>query len=126
MYENITSYDLFDSMGHIDYLKRYTPFEDNGIYYRENTEKIDRILKYLVSQDKAIEINTSGIDIHPFDFEILKRFKEIGGKFVTLGSDAHKAEDLCRHFDSIIEKIKLSGFDKITYFENRKPVQIII
>jgi histidinol-phosphatase (PHP family) len=113
-------------MGHIDYLKRYTPFEDNGIYYHENKEKIDRILNYLVSKDKAFEINTSGIDVHPFDFDILKRFKELGGRYVTLGSDAHNQEYLCRHFNSTIEKIKLCGFDKITYYENRNPVQINI
>lgn len=124
MYDNIASYDLFDSMGHIDYLKRYTPFEDNGIYYNDNKEKIDSILKHLIARNKAIEINTSGIEVYPFDFEILKRFKELGGKYVTLGSDAHKHTDLCRHFDSTIEKIKHYGFDKITYFENRIPVQI--
>ena len=126
IYENITSFNIFDTMGHIDYLKRYTPFEDNGIYYHENKEKIDRILNYLVSKDKAFEINTSGIDVHPFDFDILKRFKELGGRYVTLGSDAHNQEYLCRHFNSTIEKIKLCGFDKITYYENRNPVQINI
>ena len=45
---------------------------------------------------------------------------------MTLGSDAHNQEYLCRHFNSTIEKIKLCGFDKITYYENRNPVQIII
>lgn len=124
MYSNLNSYSFFDSMGHIDYLKRYTEFDDNGIYYNEYKEKIDLILKHLIENEKALELNTSGIDEYPFDFKIIKRFKELGGKYITLGSDSHNQNQLCRHFDFCIEQIKLCGFDYITYYENRQPIKI--
>ena len=58
--------------------------------------------------------------------DIVRRFKEIGGEFVTFGSDAHLAADLGRGWFDATEIIKASGFKYITYFKNRQPVPVLI
>lgn len=124
--ENLNSYDLYDSMGHLDYVKRYTKYSDSLIRYSDHSDKIDLILEHLIANEKAFEINTSGYDRFPFDFDILKRYKELGGKYVTIGSDSHEPNQLGRFFDKCFELIRASGFDHLTYYENRKPIQIDI
>ena len=76
--------------------------------------------------DKGIELNTSGFRYglgspHP-NIEILKRYKELGGKIITLGSDAHKAEDLASHFDIAQDILRDVGFKEVAVYRKRKPI----
>ena len=57
---------------------------------------------------------------HP-NIEILKRFKELGGKIITIGSDAHNKKDLASHFDVAYDLLESVGFEKITVFHKREP-----
>ncbi|HEY8805378.1 MAG TPA: phosphoesterase, partial [Clostridium sp.] len=71
-----------------------------------------------------IELNTSGLryklnSMHP-SREILKRYLELGGKIITIGSDAHVLNDLWADFDKAIVELKEIGFKEITTFKNRK------
>ena len=55
-----------------------------------------------MEKEKALEINTGGLrqplnKLSP-EFETIKRFKDMGGKFITIGSDAHYAEHLASGF----------------------------
>ena len=78
-----------------------------------------------LEKDKGLEINTSGIryglgNPHP-NIEILNRFKELGGKIITIGSDAHKTDDLGKDFDMAYNILEKVGFNKIAIFHNRIP-----
>ena len=119
----------FDVYGHIDYVIRYViKYYDNvinKINYDEFRDILDEILLVIINKDKGIEINTSGIryglnSVHP-NIEILKRYKELGGKIITIGSDAHRVEDLASHFDIAIDLLEQSGFEEIAVYHNRKP-----
>lgn len=82
----------FDSLGHIDFPKRYY----GEIYYSEG--KMNEIFKYLLDKNIVIEINTSSLrkgysDTMPGD-ELLEIYKANGGQYVTIGSDAHETKDL--------------------------------
>jgi len=82
-------------------------------------------LRFLAENGKAIEINTSGL-YHGIDstqppLNILKRFKVLGGEFVTTGSDAHRASDIGKGLLKAVSMLKEAGFEYLTYFENRKP-----
>lgn len=61
MLECIEKYVFIDSLGHIDYIARYARFEDNEIYYMDFRNEIDEILRTLIQNEKAIEINTRRI-----------------------------------------------------------------
>ena len=88
-------YPDFDTYGHIDYISRYMPYEDKHLYYAEHPKLWDEVFKLLIAGDKALEINTRRLDdpqaLPPLQV-LYQRFKKLGGKYVTLGSDAHYTE----------------------------------
>ena len=94
------------------------------------SDKIDEILTLLVENEKALEINTSGLrqklGATMPEETVIRRFKQLGGEFVTVGSDAHYAKDIGAGIDVAIEIAQRSGFDCVTLFQNRMPVQIPI
>lgn len=57
---------------------------------------------------------------HP-NLEILIRYKELGGKIITIGSDAHKIDDMCSNFDKAAKLLKQIGYKNYAIFENRIP-----
>ena len=121
--ENIGAFSDFDVYGHLDYAVRYSPEKSyNPLDYREI---IDEILRKIVSLGKGIEINTAGLrkglshaNPHPF---ILKRYRELGGEIITVGSDAHNTADIAADFDLAESFLKDAGFEFYTVFRQRKP-----
>lgn len=126
--ENAKLHDCYNVYGHIDYVNRYAPYDDKSFTYDEYKEIIDEILKVLVDKGKGLDVNTSGYRYgigRPYPrIEILKRFKELGGEIITVGSDAHRPEDIADHFDEAYDIIKAAGFKAITSFRNKKPTFI--
>lgn len=123
--EGISLFDDFDVYGHIDYVNRYGSYKDNTLDYEKFKDIIDDVLKILIEKNKGIELNTSGIRynlgyIHP-KIQILKRYKELGGKIITVGSDSHNPCDVGFAFHDARKLLLETGFDKITVFEKRKP-----
>ena len=51
---------------------------------------------------------------------MLERYKELGGEILTIGSDAHKAVDICSGFDKAYEILDYLGFKYVCLFEKRK------
>ncbi|MGL5961265.1 MAG: histidinol-phosphatase HisJ family protein [Cetobacterium sp.] len=120
--ESIEKFDSFSVEGHLDFLTRYDKFDkDNFIYYIEYKDIIDEILKKTISKNKGIEINTSGIRynenrFYPCD-DIVKRYFELGGEIITIGSDSHKANDLGKDFKKVYDFLESIGVKYISSFE---------
>lgn len=122
MYKCIKESDFFDSLGHINYVTRYAKYDDTELYYNDFKEIIDEILKVVAYREKAIEINTRRLEnkiTAQNMLDVLKRFKEIGGKYVTIGSDAHNIASIGSNFD-IANALATEADLKIIYFKNRK------
>lgn len=128
--EILNTIDLFPKInvcGHLDFINRYgrSVYDDyKKINFEMHQELIDKILIKLIEKNIGIEINTSALryglrDFHPCR-KILKRYKELGGKIITMGSDAHRALDIMRDFDKAREVLKEIGFEKFCVFEQRK------
>lgn len=118
---NIAAFDDFDVYGHLDYVVRYSPEKRyEPLDYREI---IDEILKALISRGKGIEVNTGGVAplgyVHPNAF-ILRRYKELGGEIVTVGSDAHDRSRVAADFDKAQAALEAAGFEYYTVFRQRK------
>ncbi len=123
MYENLLKFENFDVLGHIDYIVRYGPNKDENYRYEVYKDTIDSILKYLVEHEKGLEINTAGLrkglkQVHPY-LDVLKRYKELGGEIVTVGSDAHGVDAIASNFDKAEEALKECGFKYYSIIENR-------
>lgn len=122
---NINLFPNFDVYGHLDYVVRYGPNADTKYSYDKYQDIIDKILKTLIENGKGIEINTGGInkgmrDVHPCT-DIIKRYQEIGGEIITIGSDAHISKNIATHFERAENILRNCGFKYYTIFENRAP-----
>jgi len=131
IFDCITKYKDFDILGHFDYIARYAPYWQKSMLYADFPVQFDRILSTLASQGKALEINTGTYrekngSKPTLDSFVLKRFKELGGKYVSLGSDAHDLERIGENFSYYSHLIKNCGFEYITHFKKREPELIMI
>ena len=97
---DLEHYEDFDVAGHIGYLDKYLPNIDSlkektPFEYRDFPDLLDAILKSVILRGKGIEVNTSNYSVYEWPTPIksvLKRFYELGGEVVTVGSDAHVAD----------------------------------
>lgn len=122
---NVQLYNEFDVYGHLDYVVRYGGYQDKVINYKEFADILDAILSTLIQKNKGIEINSSGLRYglpypHP-NIDIIKRYKELGGEIITIGSDAHKVEDLAKDFNVVYDILESLGITYFTVFHNRQP-----
>ena len=58
--------------------------------------------------------------------QILKMFKEAGGRYLTVGSDAHLAKDVGADFDTARQMALEAGFRHIALYEQRKPILVSV
>lgn len=123
--ENIRSFDDFDVYGHLDYIVRYLPNREKAFSYRDYADLVDEILKLLLERGKGLEINTggfkSGLTVPNPCPDVLRRYRELGGEIITLGSDAHTPEYVGCKLDYAKEILRSCGFRYFTIFRDRKP-----
>lgn len=124
--ENIRRPLEIQSLGHLDYVVRYGREKEKAYSCREYAEVIDEILRELIRRGIALEVNSGGLKYglgfpnpHP---DILKRYRELGGEMVTVGSDAHRPEEVGYGFGQVREILLDCGFKYFTEFSDRKPV----
>ena len=124
MLENIKAFRDFDSLGHLDYIVRYGKNRAQDYSYRKFADIIDEILKELIENGKALEVNTAGYrklgfpNPHP---DVIRRYRELGGEMITVGADAHKPSHIGYDFKKVTELLKNCGFSYYTRFRQRKP-----
>lgn len=121
----------FDTLAHMTYPLRYIVGNvTKEIKYDTYKEMIDEVLKVLVKNEKALEINTSGlrqrIGITLPGENIVSRFRELGGKYITIGSDAHRWGDVGSGLEEGYRLAQKCGFSYVTVFEKRQPVLLPI
>ena len=125
--ENCKAFQGFNVYGHIDYIIRYAPSitEKKADYsYSDYADILDEVFKTIISYGKGIEINSAGLKYglgypHPKP-EVLKRYKELGGELITIGSDAHKPEHLGYDFHLMPDLLKSLGYRYYATFVHGK------
>ena len=124
--ENIENNDKFDAFGHLDYISRYDATK--SYTPQQYQTYIDEILKLLIEKDKALEINSAGLkknlQLTNPDIYTLKRYKKLGGKLITIGSDAHDATSIGYGFDTVYNMLKEADFNHYNLYINRVPYEI--
>ena len=121
----VKTHDDYDVLGHLTYISKVSAHPDpKPVYYEEYPELFDEILLTLARKGKGMEINTSGRDpVGEYlpNPSYLKRFKELGGEIVTVGSDAHNPERVGQYCDEAC-KMVADIFGYVCTFADRKPV----
>lgn len=115
---------IFDIVGHLEYFRRW-----GGLYSSsEFRNEICTILQLVIEKKMVLEVNTSGLRHHCQDTypssSIIQWYRELGGELVSLGSDAHIAEDTAFQFSPVTEKLKSTGFDMAAIFDKRRLLSV--
>ncbi|MBE6931143.1 MAG: histidinol-phosphatase HisJ family protein [Ruminococcaceae bacterium] len=108
----------FDVLGHLDFPKRYY----QEIWYREDTMR--EIFSRLIDGGMVPEINTSSLrkgypETLPGD-ELLQLYRAVGGRCVTIGSDAHTVEDLGADCDAAERMAEELGLVPVMYVGRKR------
>lgn len=120
---SVRNYCGFQTYGHLDYVLRYMP-KGSAVNLEEYRGLIDEILLELIARGIALEVNTSnlakgGAETNP-GRTILRRYRELGGELITLGSDAHMPERIATHFPETAAALKELGFKSYAVFRKQK------
>ncbi len=121
----VQAHEDFDVLAHLTYVAkaRFNP-APRPVPFDEHREIIDEILRILVRKGKGLEMNTSGVDrcggfLPTADY--FRRFKELGGEIVTVGSDAHRVNRVGQYCNDVCEILN-EIFGYVCTFEDRKPI----
>ncbi len=122
----------FDVLGHLDIIRRATAlrFGIGELDLRRHEARVRQVLRLLAGRGKGLEVNTSfvrkGIGGAGPSLEVLRWFRQEGGQIVTLGSDAHRPEDVGGDLDRGLALLRQAGFERLATFERRSVVWIAL
>ena len=120
----VQRFDDWSVLGHLDLIKRY---DAAGPWPDENARDIvAEIMKEAIRRGKGIELNTSSIryglsDLTPSE-DILRLYRDLGGRILSIGSDSHKPEHLGAHIPMMRERLQAIGFTEFCTFDHMEPV----
>ncbi len=115
----------YDVLAHLTFISKARGNPSHQLIdYREHSRIVDEILRQLVRHGKGLEMNTSGVDkcggfLPTADF--FRRFRELGGEIVTIGSDAHDARRVGQYTGEACRILK-DIFDYVCTFQDREPI----
>ena len=128
--ESLAEWNQFDCIGHLDLIKRYASKFNVKADLMKYQERLAEILKTIIHNGKGIEVNTSGLRQSAEEclpgLDIIRLYRQLGGEIITVGSDAHIANDVGKGIREAIELIKLAGFKYMTVYTCRQPSMIKI
>ena len=117
LYKYLTYFpdDCYCAVGHVDFGAKFNPDKTAKLHYAHCPDELDALFRHAIERGKCIEINTSTYRRFERDYpgDWLKRYRELGGEFVTFGGDAHYTQHVGYKFDIAREMAKAAG---IRYF----------
>ena len=121
---------LFDAIGHVDFVKRYLVPHVTAGDLGNAPELYEPVLSAIVESGAALEINTSGLrqaagETYPSS-AVVARYRELGGRAVTVGSDAHRAESFAWGLADGYASAESAGFDALTFRRGGDPVMVAL
>lgn len=123
--EAIENFDDFDTFAHIDYVLRYVGHTDLS----KHKEQLSAVFTKLIAKGKALEINTKTFPdpqaVERMEY-IVSLYTSLGGKKITLGSNAHQVSRHKNGFDKVIATLKAVGIDSVCVFIDRKEQKVSI
>lgn len=122
--EFMTRVGQFDILSHFDVPVRMGWHTYGGYDARRYEDVIRPVLANCIDRSIALDINCallrSRAQILTPGLEILQWYAEMGGRMVTLGSDAHNPDQVGQHLDQAILTLKAAGLTHLTFFKQRQ------
>ena len=122
----LAEWNMTDSLAHLTYPLRYiTGKYKIDVDLSKYDDIINAIFETLIKNKKALELNMSSLNTYHKDTmpskELIKRFHDMGGKYVTVGSDSHYWDKVCLGIETGYDILKECGFEHFTIFVGREP-----
>ena len=114
--------DCYDSLAHIVYPLRYMARDGQELSLADYEERVRAIFTQVARTDHALEVNTDRGRALAAWPEVLGWFRDCGGRYVTVGSDAHRPQDVAAGIREGTELVRRAGFAGVTTFVRRRPV----
>ena len=119
---------LFDTIGHLDVVKRYLTPSVAPTDLDDAPELYEPVLEALIESGTALEVNTSGLrqevgETYPSP-AIVARYRELGGRRVTVGSDSHRIEHFAYGLGEGYRIVAGSGFRVLSFRRGDERVDI--
>jgi len=124
--ETVEKNPYIHSLAHIDYISRYGSRKDVNAEYRDYAKLYDQLFEALLDNDCLLEVNTrrfiDNSDCYKYLYTVYARYREMGGKYVTVGSDSHIVEGIGANFQNAMKLINCIGLEAV-YFCQGKMVK---
>jgi histidinol-phosphatase (PHP family) len=116
---------LFGAIGHLDYIKKFT----GDASYLDSNERLrpplEKALLAIIASGAALEISTKGLVAKSRDYRpslnIVRFYKKLGGRKVTIGSDAHDCQVLGTGAGRLLRTCDRMGLDVIRESSESRP-----
>lgn len=125
----IKNVDYYSVLGHVNYPCKFKGFRETLFTYDAFKDQIDNIFKLLIEKGKGMEVNTSCLQTKgafKAFLPVLKRYKELGGEIITIGSDSHNIHHVARSNFEAQSLLLEAGFNYICDFKKLEPIFIAI
>jgi histidinol-phosphatase (PHP family) len=121
---------LFDTIGHLDVVKRYVYPHVLPSDIAARPELMERALAAVAQSGAALEVNTSGLrhrvgETYPPPWAVV-RYRELGGVRVVTGSDAHREDWFAWGLEAGYRVLAEAGFEELAFRRGGDPVRIAI
>jgi histidinol-phosphatase (PHP family) len=121
---------MFDTIGHLDFVKRYLDPHVAPAQLGAAPELYERLLVALVDTGTGMEVNTSGLRQSPAETypsaATVARYGVLGGTAVSAGSDAHLAESFASGLEAGYGVVAAGGFETLAFRRGGDRVQVAL
>lgn len=121
--EALRLHECVDAVAHIDGICRYNNHPDNNLTRGNCGDGVYELLELMARRELALEINTERFDVAGATDSLLmiaRLFRELGGRYFTTGSDAHRVVRLGYKLRQAYDLGDSAGLRAVTFCE-RKP-----
>jgi histidinol-phosphatase (PHP family) len=121
---------LFDTIGHLDFVKRYLVPHVTPAQLAAAPELYEPLLAALVETGTTLEVNTSGLrqaarQTYPAA-PIVARYRVLGGTAVSAGSDAHRTGSFTAGLEAGYGVVAAAGFEHLAVRRGGPRVQVTL
>lgn len=124
MYKVVKMYKGYSVLAHMDLIRRFD--KGHELAFEKVEDIVADILKVVIEDGKGIELNTSwhryGLDGPTPSLGILKLYRDLGGRIITLGSDSHRPSQLTKGIKEDMELLKSLGYKEFCTFDKLVPI----
>ena len=122
----MVQFDGITTLGHLTYIHRYITLAGKKLDFKPYYGKIEAIYRSLIARDIALELNVStlwkGLGISMPTMELLKLYKDCGGRLITVGTDAHAPENLGKAVRKGYAILETVGFHEVLTVQDGQRV----